>query len=211
MRNASSSLTVKTPYRMESQVSHQCFITVDDFFLECSWDEMSCWSKELHLVTHCRKTSCTDHVLHQTWPWSITSLVLYSCLLLGFSPSKCIHHPFTFPPNYLAIKLKCHDTSIHSIPVWPLPLSQTLCCHIKVKCKLEKHPPIDGMKNRRWEFESVPSSPVPWSSLMAKDERVIFRVSCGTLVLHTRMAASGTQDCTSYLSSVIVCKEGPHG
>lgn len=121
MRNASSSLTVKTPYRMESQVSHQCFITVDDFFLECSWDEMSCWSKELHLVTHCRKTSCTDHVLHQTWPWSITSLVLYSCLLLGFSPSKCIHHPFTFPPNYLAIKLKCHDTSIHSIPVWPLP------------------------------------------------------------------------------------------
>lgn len=43
---------------------------------------------------------------------------------------------------------------------------------------------------------------------MAKDERVIFRVSWGTLVLHTRMAASGTQDCTSYLSSVIVCKEG---
>lgn len=41
---------------------------------------------------------------------------------------------------------------------------------------------------------------------MAKDERVIFSTSRGSLVLQTRMAASGAHDCTSYLSSVIVCR-----
>lgn len=44
--NASSSLVVKTPYRMESQVPHRCLMNVGDFF-QSSWDEMSCWCEEL--------------------------------------------------------------------------------------------------------------------------------------------------------------------
>lgn len=56
----------------------------------------------------------------------------------------------------------------------------------------------------------VPSSLLPGSSLMAKDERVIFRDRWGSVVRHTRMAASATHECTSYFSSVIVCKAELH-
>lgn len=56
---------------------------------------------------------------------------------------------------------------------------------------------------------SIPSCLLPCSSLMVIDERVIFRVSWGSLVRHTWMAASGTHERTSYLSSVIVCEATP--
>lgn len=54
---------------------------------------------------------------------------------------------------------------------------------------------------------SVPSLLLtPGSSLTASEESVTLRLSWGVVVLHTRMAASDTQECTSYLSWVKACK-----
>lgn len=94
------------------------------------------------------------------------------------------------PPDYTAIKLKFH-------PYFYTPPPPPPCSPLSYKGQIN----LGG---------SVPSGLLPCSSLMAKDERVIFRVSWGSLVRHTRMAASGTHARTSYLSSVIVCKAAPH-
>lgn len=126
-------------------------------------------------------------------------------LLLSFHPCESIILP-SFPPDYIPNKAPVTFIFLHShvsILALPLPLSALLLLS-KGQIKTVKASSETGGSG------SIPSSLLLCSSLMAKDERVIFRVSWGSLVRHTRMAASDTHECTSYLSSVIVCKAGPH-
>lgn len=117
-----------------------------------------------------------------------------------------------FPPDYTLYKAQVSSILIHAW-VTPTPLPVLVSLPTLLSYKGQIRPDKDPLKqDEGWGCGegSIPSSLLPCSSLMAKDERVIFRESWGSLVRHTRMAASGTHECTSYLSSVIFCKAALH-